>query len=155
MSWCINVFGLSNKSLYDTLFPTNWVYPLFRHACDSLNQNLSLTLRMDGVLQDILVFRDFWSGSTLYFSRWKLRIHIQDNIRISLICVCVSVSVCLCVCVAVFLCVCNILLSSCINFFALSNTFLYYKLFHTHWVYLLLRHAEDSLNQNLSLTLWK
>jgi hypothetical protein len=45
--------------------------------------------------------------------------------------------------------------SSCVNFFALSNTFSYSKLFHTHWVNPLLRYAEDSFNQNLSSTLWK
>jgi hypothetical protein len=62
---------------------------------------------------------------------------------------------CLCL-LCVWVCACVIfIVSSCVNFFALSNTFSYSKLFHTHWANPLLRHAEGSLNQNLSLALWK
>jgi hypothetical protein len=78
---------------------------------------------------------------------------IPHALNIGRVPLCVCLSVYLCVCVCVHVCVIFIVLC-CVNFFALSNTFSYSNLFHTHWVYPLLRHAEDSLNQNFSLTLW-
>jgi hypothetical protein len=82
------------------------------------------------------------------------------SIKLWEMCVCVHVCVCACVCVSVSVFVCVhahmiFIISSCINFFALLNTFSCYKLCHTHRVYPLVRNAEDSLNQKLSLTLWK